>query len=271
MELLSGKISTLISDREVLWAPAFSPDGKEIAYSRSETDGAWHIWIVSASGGTPEQFTRGKASEVYPRYAPGGQTILFHTWGAEKPAIWRALRNGSPPAQLKFTGASSDSYADISKDGRWIAFARVENEASHVYISPMDGSAPPRRLTEGPSAVPRWSPDGKWITFSADRDFFNGIWLVRSDGTELRRLTDTGGWPVWWPDGTQIGFQGIGANQNEEIRIFSLKTGKVTVLRGLDFDGINFPFDLSPDGKRLVSTNSVHDTDEIWLLEPPKK
>jgi len=42
-------------------------------------------------------------------------------------------------------------------------------------------------------------------------------------------------------------------------------------LRGLRFNGVNFPCDVSRDGKWLVTTNSQHISDEIWLLEGEKR
>jgi hypothetical protein len=94
---------------------------------------------------------------------------------------------------------------------------------------------------------------------------------VHPDGTGLRRLTETGEWAVWWPDGEQIGFQIVGPDGNEQIEVFNLKTGETRILPNLHFVGTNFPFDISRDGKWLVTTNFQHISDEIWLLEPAEK
>ncbi len=270
-DLATRQVSTLLSDPSTLWSPAFSPDGREIAYSRNEPDGSWHVWVIPAGGGAPKQLTHGKVPEVYPRYAPDGATVFFNTWGSDPLSLWRAPRNGGPASPLKFQNASSDAYGDVSRDGRWFAFVRTEGGASRIYIVAADGSGQPRRLTESPSSIPRWSPDGNWIAFSPDRSFSGGIFIIHPDGTGLRRLTETGGWPAWWPGGKQVGFQAVGPDGNEQIRVYSFETSAVRTLPGLSFIGQNFPFDVSPDGKRLVSTNYVHVTDEIWLLEPSAK
>jgi hypothetical protein len=53
--------------------------------------------------------------------------------------------------------------------------------------------------------------------------------------------------------------------------VFNLKTGAARTLPNLHFVGTNFPFDISRDGKWLVTTNFQHISDEIWLLEPAEK
>jgi hypothetical protein len=53
--------------------------------------------------------------------------------------------------------------------------------------------------------------------------------------------------------------------------VLSLKTGEVRALPNLHFEGTNFPFDISRDGKWLATTNFQHISDEIWLLEPAEK
>ena len=262
----TGETRSLATHHSVLWAPAFSPDGREVAFARAETGGAWHIWTVAADGGTPRQITASRLPEIYPRYTPDGTAILFHTWGSEPRRIWRVPREGGQAIPLTPARTEHDEYADISPDGQWLAFARTEAGKVHVYIAPVAGGEA-RRLTDAPSTTPRWSPDGQWIAFGSDRSFAGGIWLIRADGTGQRRLTQTGGWPVWWPDGKEIGFQTVSPEGNEQIAVVPLAGGAPRMINALQFYGTNFPFDVSHDGTRLVTSNSQHLSDEIWLLE----
>jgi serine/threonine protein kinase len=266
--LSDGASTTLGNDVSRLWAPAFSPDGKDIAYSRGEPDGSWHIWSTATSGGEARQISSGKVPEIYPRFTPDGSSIYFCTFGKEPLSIWRVATKGGPATQVTPPNAGSDSYGDVSPDGRSLVFARTENNVSHIYAAPTDGSGAARRVLEAPGTVPRWSPDGKWISFSPNRGFSSGVFIVHPDGTGLRRLTENGGWAVWWPDGEQIGFQITGADGNTRVQVFSLKTGATRTLSDLQFSGINYVFDVSRDGKWLVTTKYQHVSDEIWLLEP---
>jgi Tol biopolymer transport system component len=107
----------------------------------------------------------------------------------------------------------------------------------------------PRRVIENPGTVPRWSPNGEWISFSPSRSFSSGVFIVHPDGTGLRQLTKTGGWAVWWPDGEHLDFQAPGADANERIQVVSLKSSETRTLSNIHFLGTNFPFDVSRDGK----------------------
>jgi Tol biopolymer transport system component len=266
-----GAPTTLLTDSSRLWAPAFSPDGKEIVYSRDQPDGLWHLWIVPTEPGSARQITSGKTPEIYPRFAPDGDTIFFNTWGGEPLSIWHVSRRGGAAKSATSPSGGSDAYGDVSPDGRSIVFTRMENKISHLYVALADGTGLPRRVMENPGTVPRWSPNGEWISFSPSRSFSSGVFIVHPDGTGLRQLAKTGGWAVWWPDGEHLGFQAPGPDANEQIQVYSLKSSETRTLSNIHFLGTNFPFDVSRDGKKLVTTNYQHLSDEIWLLEPGEK
>ena len=270
-DLQTGKSKSILTDAGVLWAPAISPDGKEVTYSRGEPDGAWHLWSVAVDGGAAKQLTDGKLLEIYPRYSPNGEEIFFNTWGPEPLSIGRVARAGGSMRPLEAKGKTSDSYGDVSADGRWIVFARTENKKSHLWIRPADGTGEARKVGAMEGTVPRWSSDGKWIAFSPDRGFGGGVFIVKPDGTGLKRIAERGGWPVWWPNGEQIGMQTLGPDGNVQFTVVKLSNGGAKVLPSLRFSGTNYPFDVSADGKWLVTTNSIEDGDEIWLLETEKQ
>ena len=79
---------------------------------------------------------------------------------------------------------------DWSPDGRFVAFSR----GLDLWVMRSDGTGAVQ-VTRGPgmSAEPEWSPDGRWIVFWNDRasgEATKGdLYIVRPDGTELRRVT----------------------------------------------------------------------------------
>lgn len=111
----------------------------------------------------------------------------------------------------------------LSPDGKTVAFVRtfiVESENrrhSEIWTVPADGSAEPRRLTNPAfsSNAPRWSPDGRLLTFASRRPVnepsgpvSESVWFLRMDapGGEAFRIPGVEGTPVFSPDSAWIAF-----------------------------------------------------------------
>jgi Tol biopolymer transport system component len=268
--LSNGQTRTLLTHSRFLWAPAFSPDGQELAYSQGEVDGSWHIWIVPVNGNeSPRRLTSTAQGEVYPRFTPDGAFILFHNWN-EPSRLWRVPRAGGPPSLLPIAQNSGDAYADMSPDGGRVAFVRADADGEHVYVAPAAGGSG-RRLVPGLASVPRWSPDGEWIVFSADRSYTSGVFVVRPDGSARRRVSERGGWPVWWPDGRQIAYLTVAADGNQVVEVVPFGGGSPRRMESLRYNETNYPIAISPDGQSIATTNGSHLSDEIWLLQPERQ
>jgi len=113
---------------------------------------------------------------------------------------------------------SSASGTFTGANGR-IAFT-MQNESGtfHVFTMNPDGSGVVQVTTDPATGAvtdrnPRWSPDGKRIAFSSDRDGDFDIWVVDANGSGLRQVTGMGAdgnldvFPAWTADGQQIVFQ----------------------------------------------------------------
>jgi TolB protein len=267
LNLVGGETREILSHISYIWAPAFSPAGRELAFSRAEPDGSWHIWMVPVQGGVQRQLTSSSLPEVYPRFTPDGNSVIYHTWSSRPDRIWRVPLAGGPPEPLTPVRDEDDQYGDISPDGQQIAFARTENKITRIYVAAVGGGEA-RRLTDSASTLPQWSPDGKWIAFSRSRGYIDGIFVIKPDGTGMRRVSETGGWPTWWPDGKQLGYQHSGTDGFTEVKIVSLNGGVPRALQNVRFRGINYPFDISPDGSQLAIAYGTTTSSDIWLLEP---
>ena len=129
---------------------------------------------------------------------------------------------GQAPAQRKVTlddlhRLREVSDPQLSPDGAWVAYTvsradTSEDQAdSDVWMTSWDG-ARSVRLTSSKSseATPRWSPDGRYLTFLSDRDDVREVdqlWLLDRSGGEAERITDLPGGVseyAWSPDSKRL-------------------------------------------------------------------
>jgi len=108
---------------------------------------------------------------------------------------------------------------------------------------------------------PRWSPDGKQITFTSDRSGRYEIWVMNADGTNLRQVTagasNHATFPLWSHDGARILFYRQSVNY-----LVDVNKGLDQTLQELPPIGTGdffIAWDWSPDGKKLLGTNSKNE------------
>lgn len=158
-----------------------------------------------------------------------------------------------------------DRYPDWSPDGKRIVFDSTRTGAQEIFVLAVDESTPVQLTRLGRrSATPAFSPDGEWIAFaSSDEGDPGAIFVMRSDGSDLRQLTNppqdgvaedkpifNDGHPKWAPDGESIVFNRDVAENNAEIFEVNLDgTGLKRLTDRPDWD--TYP-SISPDGKYLL-------------------
>jgi Tol biopolymer transport system component len=150
-----------------------------------------------------------------------------------------------------------------SKDGQWIVCAKgatfgKPSDRVDIWKFRADGSDA-TNLTAGSNSnngFPYFSPDGRQIVFRSGRDGNHEIYLMNSDGANVRRLTDnpaTDTMPSFSPDGKQIAF--VSARDGDhEIYLMNLgPDGKPGALRRItESPGFDTHPVFSPDGKWIV-------------------
>jgi TolB protein len=224
--------------------PAWSPDGRKIAYSSTAKGG---IWVVRADGSGARRLTTTLryyndqsrypccGTDSHPSWSPDGRRIVFlREWEtADFPysKLFIVDVHTRHLSRLTRDQYASESSPDWSPDGRRIAFT--------VGMGPDDGiltfdlaTGDWGRLTH-PSfspfdarvgydhSTPDWSPNGKKVAYSTDRlSQGYAIAVVNSNGTGARLIVTSRGevsTPAWSPDGSHIAYHvsgsGEGANR----------------------------------------------------------
>jgi TolB protein len=184
-----------------------SPDGKRIALEgfgqdgHPELDGIYSV--RTSDGGGLVRLLNGPVSP--PRYSPDGNRLsFFDTREGVSPTGSGALfvmgTDGADPVRITPWGYAFDDHA-WSPDGSWIVFQRPYGQ---LYLVHPDGSAlhrVPLQLPPGTGAVdPSWSPEGTCIVFSLQPSDKPEIYMVRPDGTGLRKVTGARGAQEQKPD-----------------------------------------------------------------------
>jgi len=194
LDLNDGGVDQLTDRMGVLTAPEVSPDGTSIAFARGNPEkGSFQIMVMDRNGGGVD--TIPQVSGWDPTWSPDGKRILFASGAASAAQLFVVSRNGGDMRQISSLPAIR-GRSDWSTDGQFIATYSGPAWHREVYIMDADGSNA-RQLTPdgGNSQGPSFSPDGKWVAFTAYFDHYGDdhgceIYIIRTDGTDLRRLTN---------------------------------------------------------------------------------
>jgi Tol biopolymer transport system component len=184
----------------------FSPDGTRIAF-QSERDGNREIYVMSADGSAQTRLTFEDSEDSHPKWSRHGRQIIFDSVRANPELGFENIyiMNADGTEVERVTARQEvDSYSSLSPDGSKVLFRRIlptggdtrSGRNSEVFVMERDGSNV-INLSSHPAfdGYPSWSPDGRFVLFASNRDGesfdeFN-LYLVRPDGSGLRRLTET--------------------------------------------------------------------------------
>ena len=130
-----------------------------------------------------------------------------------QPAPVRALR------QVTYQPGHQEGPA-WSPDGNSLALTSDQSGNLDIYVQSLKESEL-TRLTSSRDHdwQPSWAPDGQRVAFRSERDE-GGVYLVRANGTDERRLTDFGYQPRWSPDGSKVLLSTGLEDQGETSRLF---------------------------------------------------
>jgi hypothetical protein len=231
-----GKLVQLTDSKGSDLAPAWSPDGRRIAF-QSNRDGNWEIYVMNADGSNVRRLTDDDGRDGEPSWSPDGRRLAFvhdgrlyemQATGQKKQSLenegeWPSWsRNGKalaydvefddhahglgvldPSVGLGSYGNQDNRRPVWSPRRDLIAYECRFGTHWHICVlNPKTGSQ--RVLTghDSDSFAPTWSRDGTHLAFLSDRDGLDQLFVMRSDGTGVVRLTsgqadkDT---PAWRP------------------------------------------------------------------------
>lgn len=186
--------------------PEWSPDGKRILFYANrrvhpDNDMA-QIYVMNADGSAPQQLS--KSLERYhsnPQWSPDGTRILFSLPVGVCGTLHVMKTDGTGVTDVTSGPDACDRDARWSPDGTMIAFQRRDPAIPTTYdgyVVRADGTGLVN-VTAHPAndGALSWSPDGSLLAFTSMRAGTEEIFLVKPDGSGLRRLTDSPSGGSW--------------------------------------------------------------------------
>jgi Tol biopolymer transport system component len=279
-------LSRVTFDAGLQCEPAWSPDGRFLAYS-SDRGGHFEIYVQPAGEGDAVQITHSPAHDWQPAWSPDGKRIAFRSEG-EGGGLYVVPALGGSQRKISPFGY----HPRWSPDGARILFDTQIKSLSGIpalYTTALDGSEPRGVLTDflkdflgGKAGYAAWHPDSQRVSvWATHKKLGQGFWTVPVGGGEPvrsevspdveKRVQEAGltlGSFVWSPSGQALYFQGDSRGVTNLWKItvdpktLSWVAGPDRLTTG---PGIDSDIAISPDGKKLAFTTRREET-RIWIL-----
>jgi Tol biopolymer transport system component len=246
-----------------LYQPSWSPSGKQIAFW-SVVGGQRDLETIPAAGGPRVKVTNDPMVNWAPVWSPDGKYLYVASDRGGTMGIWRIPvdeESGASTGVPVLVASGVDVNMDLphlSADGNTLIFrSKLESvNPATIAFDPATGRIGDVTLLQqrtGTLVPTDLSPDGKWLVLNNAPDRRQDIFIMRPDGSELRRLTDDDArdWnPRFAPDGNSVTFfsNASGKYDGWSIQLDGGGRTKLTDVEG----GVTFTM-FAPDGKRLMA------------------
>ena len=196
---------SIVGSPEPLLSPAWSPDGRNLAYVSFE-QGNSAIYMQSVSTGSRELISSGKGINGAPSFSPDGKRMALTLSRSGNPEIYvRDMATGR--LQQITQHWSIDTEPVWSPDGRWIYFTSDRGGRPQIYRVSPSGGTPQRVTLEGEyNARASMSPDGRRIAVAQGRgnEYRIAVWDIETERFTILTPGKLDESPSFAPNGSMI-------------------------------------------------------------------
>jgi Tol biopolymer transport system component len=250
-------------------SPAFSPDGRWLAYLRWENGATYELWVLPQPDGKARVLVKSPVPITSFGWKPDSRTIVYGSGPISTGELWQVTINGRR-ALAPFTLEGASDQITIASKGARLAYV-LQNLDANIWRVPLDrtrpkNSPPPEKLFASvrEEMDPAVSPDGKSIAFASNRSGHWNLWKGNADGSGLRELAAQSllpFHPAWSLDSREIAFESESSGKSE-IWVISASGGLPRRLVAMP-GGAEVP-SWSRDGKRVLFYTNAAGTRQIW-------
>jgi eukaryotic-like serine/threonine-protein kinase len=250
--------------------PAFSPDGRRIAFVSNRT-GKNQVWTANADGADPRQITFHALAATSPQWSPDGQRIAFSSQVDGNWDIYVVRSDGSDSTRLTWD-PSLEEMPSWSRDGRWIYFRSDRTGFGQLWKTRLDGGGAAARVTTGAASQGFESPDGHLLYFVRS-DNAPGLWSVPVGGgpeTFVLPEVQQNFWAVA-DDGIAFVAPSSTVSPKASIRLFSFASRKVSTLAVLRIADALSGFSITRDSQSAIWPQPDASLNDLMLIDPWKQ
>jgi Tol biopolymer transport system component len=253
---------------------ALSHSGRELAYEERDSEtGRRDIWIIDIDRRQPRRLTSAPFEKTAPVWSADDRFIYFLASRNGKSTIYRRAVDGTGQDEEIYQDRAELVPFDFTSDGQMMTYTRLDlGRDSDIWVMPTANAAAAQgfRASEFRENEPRFSPDGKWMTYSSTESSSRQVYIenVAVPGPRWQVSMKNGREPQWRADGRELFFHGpdrMLMASTVDLSVSPPRIGAPQPLFELKFRGwdTRYHYAVLPDGRRFIVNQPVEGSQPV--------